>query len=134
MLPSVILKLPTHPPVRGFGIVWKPPLSQLPPQDRSIPKSFVSLFIFILCPTVFRRDWFALWGVWSPLSACICSFVEVDHMMFWCILGGESDLSILVLHHLMTSLYLTFLSKLYDMSFPQSPQFWKRKDNFNVTS
>ena len=77
ILPSVIPKLPTHPPVRGVAVVWKPPLSRFPPQDRSMPKSFVSLFIFILCPTLFRRDLFAFWGVWSPLPACICCFVKV---------------------------------------------------------
>ena len=35
----------------------------------SVPKSFVSLFVFILCPTSFWRDWFSFLGIWDPLSA-----------------------------------------------------------------
>ena len=64
------------------------------------------------------------------VSGVLCQHVyavlwKLHHMAFWCICGGESDLPIIVLCHLMTSLYLTFLSKPHDISFPQSPQFEK---------
>ena len=38
------------------------------PAGISVPKSFVSLFVFILCPTSFWRDWFSFLGIWDPLS------------------------------------------------------------------
>ena len=39
------------------------------PAGVSVPKSFVSLFVFILCSTSFWRDWFSFLGIWDPPSA-----------------------------------------------------------------
>lgn len=44
--------------------------SGLPSQDRfSISESFVSIFSFTLCPSLFWGDWFARLHIWGPLSA-----------------------------------------------------------------
>ena len=54
----------------------------------SIPKCFVSLFIFIFCPISFERDWFAFLGIQGSPSALWSCFVEVaphadDLLMYW---------------------------------------------------
>ena len=59
------------------------------PGGVSIPKSSVSLFVFILCPTSFWRDRFSFLGIWDPLPAFRNCSVEVaphsDHylMFLW---------------------------------------------------
>jgi len=79
MLPSEILKLPTDPPVRGFPTVWETfPLSQLPPQDRSLSLTLLSLFLsFMFCPTFFQGEWAAFLGTWCLPPVFRNCFVEV---------------------------------------------------------
>ena len=70
-----------------------------------IPKSYVSLFVFILCPVSFLGDWFAFLDIWGPLPAfSICSVEVAPHaddilMYIW---EGESGLPILFLCRLGT--------------------------------
>ena len=77
MLPSEIPKLPTDLPVRGFPGVWKLPLSRLPPWDRSLSLTLLSLFLFfIFCPTSFQRQWAVFVGAWCPPPVFRSCFVE----------------------------------------------------------
>ena len=76
----------------------------------SVPRSFVSLFIFIFRPTSFQRDWFAF-----LVSGDLCQCSEVVlwkllfmQMIFWCICGQESGLFILFVCHFGTALFPVF--------------------------
>ena len=83
------------------------------PGGISFPELFVSLFVFIFCPTSFWRDWVAFLGICSPPPAFRSCFVEVaprvDNLLMylwgrkWCICGGESGAPLLFLHHLGTA-------------------------------
>ena len=54
------------------------PSSQLPPQDRSLSWTLLSLFLsFTFCPTSFWREGAAFLGDWYPLPAFRSCFVEV---------------------------------------------------------
>ena len=70
-----------------------------------MPKSFVSRFVFILCPISFLGDWFAFLDIWGPPPAFkICSVGVAPHaddilVYIW---EGESGLPILFLCHLGT--------------------------------
>ena len=84
----------------NFSSFMTPFTGQVP-----IPKSYVSLFVFILCPVSFLGDWFAFLDIWGPLPAfSICSVEVAPHaddilMYIW---EGESGLPILFLCHLGT--------------------------------
>ena len=71
----------------------------------SVLKSFVSLSVFIFCPTSFWRDWFAFLGIWDCPPAFRSYSVEVvphtDDLSMY--LWGESGRLILFLHHLGTT-------------------------------
>ena len=43
----------------------------------SVPNSFISLFVFYICPTSFQREWVPFLGAWCPLPAFRSCFVEV---------------------------------------------------------
>ena len=64
MLPSVIPRLATDPPVRVFPGVWKLlSFLRLPSQDGSLSLSLLSFFLsFIFCPISFQRQWDAFLG------------------------------------------------------------------------
>ena len=47
------------------------------PEWVSVPKSLVSLFVFIFCFTSFQRDSFAFLGIWGPPPVFRSSFVEI---------------------------------------------------------
>ena len=83
------------------------PLSWLPPQDRSVSLTLLSLFLsFIFCLTSFQRQWAAFLGAWCPLPAfrsCLWNLLSFQ-MFFWWICGGESGLPILFLCHIRTTL------------------------------
>ena len=54
MFPSEIPKLPTDPPVRGYLLCGNFSSFTTPsPGQVSIPNSFVSVFVFYICPTSF---------------------------------------------------------------------------------
>ena len=87
---------PLTPPVRGFSSVWKHFFfhdslfrAQVP-----APKFFVSLFAFIFYPTSFWGDLFAFLEAWGPLL--------VFRNYSVCGSGGDGDLSIWFLHHLVS--------------------------------
>ena len=47
------------------------------PQWVSVPKSLVSLFVFIFCFTSFQRDLFAFLGIWGPPPVFRSCSVEI---------------------------------------------------------
>lgn len=66
-----------------------------------IPKSFVSLFIFIFCPTNFWRLDCLFGSLGSPGACRRCSVGVIPQAdEFWCICEGEDDLPVLSLCHL----------------------------------
>ena len=78
MLPSEIPQFPIDPACErvsycsgNFSSFRIPSSGQV-----SVPKSFVSTFVFIFCPTSFWRDWFASLGIWGPLPVFRSCFVE----------------------------------------------------------
>ena len=74
MLPSVIPKLPTNPPVRGFPGVWKLILFyDSLPRMVSFPNSFVSLFIFYILS-------YLLLKTMGCLSGCLVSPTRVQKL------------------------------------------------------
>ena len=44
----------------------------------TIPNSFVSLFLFIFCPTSFQKEWAAFLSAWCPPPAFRSCFVELS--------------------------------------------------------
>ena len=75
MLPSETPKLPT---CERASCCLETSLSRLPPQDRFLSLTLLSLFLsFIFCPTYFQREQPAFLGAWCPLPA-FRSFVEVS--------------------------------------------------------
>ena len=66
MLPSEIPKLLTDLTYEGFLLCRNFSSFTTPSLGGvSVPKSFVSLFVFIFCPTSFWRDWFSFLGIWG---------------------------------------------------------------------
>ena len=107
MLPSEIPKLPTDPPVRGFLLCGNFSSFMTPsPGQVSIPNSFVSVFVFYICPTSFWREWVDFLGAWYPPSEFRNCFVEVaqhsDDLLMY--LWGRKWSPILFLHHLWIAL------------------------------
>ena len=74
MLPSVIPKLPTDPPVKGFPGVWKLTLFfDSLPGTVSIPNPFVSLFIFYILSYLLSKTM-------GCLSGCLVSSARVQKL------------------------------------------------------
>ena len=82
------------------------PPSRLPPQDRSLSLTLLSLFLsFVFCPTSFQRECvaFRVPGVLCQCSEVVLRKLLSIQMIFWWICGGESGLPVLFLHHLRTT-------------------------------
>ena len=61
----------------GFLVFGNFSSFRLPPQDRSLSLTLLSLFLsFIFFPTSFWRQWAAFLGAWCPLPAFRSCFVE----------------------------------------------------------
>ena len=105
-------KTPHRP--AGERVSWcleTSPPSRLPPQERSLSLTLLSLFLsFIFCPTSFQRQWPAFWvpNVLFQQSEVVLWNLLSFQMIFWWICRGESDLPVLFLHHLRTSLRFFF--------------------------
>ena len=68
-LPSETPKLPQTHQWEGFLVFWNfSPFTTPSPRWVSIPNSFVSLFVFMFCPTSFQREWAPSLGAQCPLS------------------------------------------------------------------
>ena len=68
----------------------------------SILNSFVSLFVFYILSYLLLKEWAAFLGAWCPLLAfrsCSVDFAQRSNDLLM-ICGGDSDLSVLFLHHL----------------------------------
>ena len=102
------LRFQNSPQTPGESVSWcseTSALLRLSSQDGSPSLPLVSLFIFIFCPTSFRRQWAAFW-----VPDVVCQHSEVAlwnllsvQMFFWWICGGESGLPVLFLCHLLDS-------------------------------
>ena len=71
----------------GFLLCGKLSFMTPSPGRVSVLKSSVLLFIFILCPISFPRDWFAFLGIWCCLPVLISCSVEIapraDHLLIY---------------------------------------------------
>ena len=80
MLPSVIPKLPTDPPVKGFPGVWKLTLFfDSLPGTVSIPNPFVSLFIFYILSYLLSKTMGCFF--WVPDVLCQHSEVVLWNLL-----------------------------------------------------
>ena len=87
----------------SYCVETSPP-SGLPPQDRSLSLTLLSLFwSFIFFPSSFQRR-AAFLCAWCPPPAEVVLWKLLSiQMVFWWICVGESGLPVLFLHHLRTA-------------------------------
>lgn len=107
LLPSVIPKPPLMPTVRRFSIAWKLLLflTPSPGQLSILTLNPLSLFLSLSFVLPYFEGWFTFLGIWGPLPV-FSYFVEValHAEELWCICGRESDLPVLFLLHLGSTL------------------------------
>ena len=95
---------------RGSCCLETSPPSRLPPQDRSLSLTLLSLCLlyFVLPPFEVNRLPFWVPGVFRQCSEIVLWKLLSIQMIFWWIYGGESGLPILFLDHLGTALWFSF--------------------------
>ena len=94
------------------------PPSWLPPWDRSLSVTLLSLFLsFIFCPTSFQREWAAFLdaGVLCQHSEFVLWKLFSVQMVFWWICRGENGLPILFLCHLRTASCYGLFKRVWNM-------------------
>ena len=91
-------RLPTDTAVRGFPTVWKLFLFQ-----DSLRRTGLSPELFCLLYFPFKENGLPFWvpGVLHQCSEVVLWKLLSIQMIFWWICGGESDLPILFLHHML---------------------------------